>query len=517
MNVAALVEESEALVGDLSPIVEDITDGPLQSIADSAWYRLGCVNFLVRDEGGGALAATLARGLIEQAAYWDWALATGVGIDHLAQWAALELHRLRRIADEIDDQVWTRWLIPPGAGLQARTGPAIPRNPYDAVRRIGGGLDDVALKPLRFNGLLAAYEVLGVLAHSHIAGAMLLADQPDLQLPDRLAAVAVHLAAAGAMAVSLALAGRDARMADATRRFERVTATAAAIHGLRPQPAAATSAPRKPARSIGTAQMSAAASAQRMPVAPAALTELGFGFLAVTEDLAEIMASNPNRRSVRGSELPEQSFRLALSHLTVLRSALEGKMGKALLPMVARSLFEDGARWAWLRQSSQRATRGESLKALVNEAALRRDDAAKSLESDGVPKHLIDELLGMSGAIPLSEPSEVAIPGLQEMLEGAYPNPSGVSSARAMYGVLTQFVHATPISNWHICRDTFPSLTAPTYAISLECATQGFERIASVTLLLAGVDPTALAVPMRELQARCQEIQRAASIYHLLG
>lgn len=517
MNVGALVEESEALVRDLDPIVEDMAAGPLQSVADSAWYRLGCVNFLVRDEGGGPLAATLARGLIEQAAYWDWALATGVGVDHLAQWAALELQGLRRVADEADDQVWTRWLIPPGAGLQAWAGPAIPRNPYDAVRRIGGGLDDVVLKPLRFNGLFAAYEVLGVLTHSHIAGAMLLADQPDLQLPDRLAAIAIHLAAAGATAVNLALAGRDARMADATKRFERVTAAAAAIHGLRPQPAAATQAPRKPARSIEAEQMRADASAQRMPTAPAALTELGFGFLAATEGLAEVMASNPNRQLVRGSEIPEQSFRLALSHLTVVRSALEGKLGKALLPIVARSLFEDGARWAWLKQSSQHATQGESLKALVNEAALRRDDAAMSLESDGVPKSLIDELLGMSSAIPLSEPSEVAVPGLPTMLERAYPNPSGVNSARAMYSVLTQFVHATPISNWHICRDTFPSLTAPTYAISLECATRGLERVASVTLLLAGVDPTALAVPMRDLRARCQEVKRAASIYHLLG
>lgn len=496
--------------------MEDIADGTLQSIADAAWYRLGCVNFLVRDEGGGSLAATLARGLIEQAAYWDWALATGVGVDHLAQWAALELQGLRRVADEADDQVWTRWLIPPGAGLQARTGPAIPRDPYDAVRRIGGGLDDVVLKPLRFSGLFAAYEVLGVLTHSHIAGAMLLADQPDLQLPDQLAAIAVHLAAAGATAVNLALAGSDARLADATRRFGRVTA-AAAIHGLRPQPAAAAQAPRKPARSIRVEQMRADASAQRMPMAPAALTELGLGFLTATEGLARAMASNPNRQLVRGSELAEQSFRLALSHLTVVRSALEGKLGKALLPMVARSLLEDGARWAWLGQSSQHATRGESLKALVNEAALRRDDAAKSLESDGVPKRLIDELLGMSSAIPLSEPSEVAVPGLQTMLERAYPNPSGVNSARAMYCVLTQFVHATPISNWHICRDTFPSLTAPTYAISLECATRGFERIACVTLLLAGVDPSALAEPMRELRARCQEVKRAASIYHLLG
>ena len=430
-----------------------------------------------------------------------------------------------RVNSNFSDASPTRSMTESGLGGSSRlaqpsrpqAGPAIPRNPYDAVRRIGGGLDDIVLDPLRFKGLAAAYEVLGVLAHSNIAGAMLLADQPDLQLPDRLAAIAVHLAAAGATAVNVALAGDDARMSDATRRFEQVAAAAATVHGLPPQSVAAPQPPRRPARPAQTEQVSVVTSAQRMPPAPPALTELGLGFVTAVEGLTEAMASSTNREAVRGSEVPAQSFRLALSHLMVVRSVLEEKMGKALLPMAARALFEDGARWRWLTHSSQHATRGESLKALVNEAATRRDDAAKHLESDGVPKHLIDELLGMSKAVPLSEPSEVSVPGLQEMLEHAYPNPSGVNCAGAMYSVLSQFVHATPISNWHIRRDTFPSLTAPIYAISLECATQGFERIASATPLLAGVDPAALTCPLQELRARCREVMLMASPYHLLG
>ena len=142
MSVKTLVRESEVLVEVLGPVVEDIRDLPLQAIADSAWYRLGSVNFLVRDQGGGALAATLARGLIEQAAYWDWALATGVGVGHLAHWAALELQGLSRVAEEIDDRVWLGWLIPPGPAVEVPAGPALPRNPDDAVRRIGSGLDE---------------------------------------------------------------------------------------------------------------------------------------------------------------------------------------------------------------------------------------------------------------------------------------------------------------------------------------------------------------------------------------
>ena len=68
VSIETLVRESEKLVEVLDPLVEDIADIRLQEIADSAWYRLSVVNVLVRDAGGGALAATLARGLIEQAA-----------------------------------------------------------------------------------------------------------------------------------------------------------------------------------------------------------------------------------------------------------------------------------------------------------------------------------------------------------------------------------------------------------------------------------------------------------------
>lgn len=517
MSVASLVEESEALAEEVNAIVEDIPDDWLHSIADSAWYRLFSVNSLIRDEAGGPLAATLARGLIEQAAYWDWALATGVGVDHLARWAALELQGLQRVADEIEDWAWLGWRMPPGVSVDAQAGPAIPRDPYDAVRRIGHGLDQVVLDPLRFGGLFAAYGVLGVLTHSNLAGALLLADQPDLQLPDRLAAIAVHLAAAGATAVTLALADDDGRMPAATKRFERVAQQASTIHGLPPQSAAAAQPQRRVAHAVETEQMSLVATAQQMPVAPEGLTQLGLGFVHAANRLAEVIASSTDRHPIEGSVLLEQSFWLATSHLMVIQGALQGTLGKALIPMAARSLFEDGARWAWLVRSSLHATRGESLKALVNEAALHRDEVAMRLVSDGVPKDLVGELLSMAQVIPLSEPAEETVPGLQDMLNRAYPNPSGVDSAYVMYSVLSQFVHATPISNLHICRDKLPSLTAPIYAISLECATQGFEWIASITPLLAGFKSETLSEPLADLRARCREVMLAAGTYHMLG
>ena len=212
-----------------------------------------------------------------------------------------------------------------------------------------------------------------------------------------------------------------------------------------------------------------------------------------------------------------QSFRLSLSNLLVIRRALEGTLGKALLPIAARMLFEDGARWAWLLHSAGEATPGEALRASINDGALRRDRIAKNLQSDGVPQYLIDDLLGAAAAIPHPEPGALSPPELKEMLRLAYPNQSGVDSARAMYSVLSQFVHATPVSNWHICRDFFPSLTAPTYAISLESAARGFERIASITPVLAGISPESLDRPLHEIRVRCVEIARCAAIYHLLG
>ncbi len=103
-----------------------------------------------------------------------------------------------------------------------------------------------------------------------------------------------------------------------------------------------------------------------------------------------------------------------------------------------------------------------------------------------------------------------------EMLPLAYLNPSGIDSAQAIYGVLSQFVHATPISTLHHKRDTFASVSAPIYAIALEATARGFERIASITLPLGGLNPEAIQPPLEELQRQSAEIASRAFIYHCL-
>lgn len=517
LNVETLVRESEVLVEVLNPVVEDLPDLQSQIIADSAWYRLGTVNVLIRDQGGGALAATLARGLIEQAAYWDWAIATGVGTKRLDFWAALELHRLLQTANDIEDWTWLDWLLPPGSALRVPEGPAVPEKPSEAVRRIGFGLDDAVLEPLRFDGLLSAYRILDVLAHGNYVGAAILADQLDMQLPDRLAAIAIHLAAAGATAVAHVLV-KDADRLDAVATQFKVVATAASgIHGLPLQSATTTSRPGRPARSKQTPPLNIAATAEQMFPAPAVLTELALGFLDAADDLAGVVASDSAWSSGPDGWIPRQSFKLAVSNLLIIRGGLEGNLGKALMPIAARMLLEDGARWMWLLHRAETTTPGEALEALANDGRVRRKQISMGLQSDGVPQHLIDELLGAAGAIPAPEPASPSLPALSEMLKVAYPNFSEVQYAPAMYGVLSQFVHATPISNWHIRRDTFPTLTAPTFAISLEAAARGFERIASITLRLAGISSGSLNEPLNELYARRAMFTPLTSFLHHLG
>ena len=514
MSIESLVRESNKLAKLLDPIVEDIADVRLQKVADSAWYRLGVVNVLVRDAGGGALAATLARGLIEQAAYWDWALATGVGLGHLDQWAAHELKGLRKLARDADDEVWLGWLLPPGASVSASAGPAIPKNAGDAVQRIGSGFAGTMLSPLGFAGLLSAYRILDVLAHSNYLGAVILAEQLDLELPDRLAAITTHLAAAGATAVTLALADDRSRLDGATAQFEVVAQQAVEIHEL---PAQASRPQRRLPHPTEIQPMTATSSISRMPPATPDMTELGLEFLAASDSLADVLASEQVEVEDFCEWIAHQSFRLSLSNLSIMRGALEGTLGKALVPISARMLFEDGARWNWFPYSATTATTGESLRALVNDGARRRDRIADRLQSDGVPKPIIEELLGPAVNIPQFDPGELKMPSVGEMLTLAYPNPSGINSARAIYGVLSQFVHATPISSLHHQRNTFASVTAPVYAIAIEAAARGFERIASITLLLRGLSPESIQQPLEEVRRCCDEVVSRAFFHHCLG
>ena len=128
MGIEELVRQSERLAEAMDPIVESIRPIELQAVADSAWYRLCSINMMVRDEAGGAIAASLARSLLEQASYWDWASAKGIGASHIPMWAGLEYTRLENVAHEMDDDTWLGWVLPPGSTITTRSGEAIQRS-----------------------------------------------------------------------------------------------------------------------------------------------------------------------------------------------------------------------------------------------------------------------------------------------------------------------------------------------------------------------------------------------------
>ena len=514
MELADLVLMSEELAEQMDSIVESVEPIERQALADSVWYRLCSVNGMVRDEGGGAVAASMARSLLEQAAYWDWATAVGIGEQHVAMWAGLEWRRLEQIARSVDDDVWLGWLLPPGAQITVPEGLAIPRNSTDAVKRLGHGLDEAVLAPLQFKGIVAAYRLLGVLAHSNLVAAALLFEGRGHQLPDRLAAIVVHVAAAGAVAVVSSIVPTEHHTDRLVASARELAEAAATIHGLETGAATKSQRVSKPVRANPESLSSVI---MRMPTATQDVTGAAVLFVAAADKLTEAVFDRGLNPIDGAGQIAAQSFLLALSHLDILRGTLDDRLGRALLPFSARALFEEGARWEWLQLSAARNPTGDSLRALVAASLSQRDRIRENLRSDGVDVRLIDDLLGPISDLQLPELGTVTLPGIDQMLSQTHRTASGVESSRAIYGVLSQFVHATPLSILHIQRDEFPSLSAPTWAISVEAACRGFERLATVSLLLADLDPDSLEVPLRDLQQSAVQVIRTCAIYHCLG
>lgn len=222
-----VLREATALGNALDAVVDAAgLDPHRQARADWAWYRFVTANVLVRDRGAGPVAAALARGLLEQAAYWDFGLANGDGEAAMAAWAATEYEGLRRLAQDLDDTTWLGWLLPPGEILTSPEG-LIPRNSGDAVQRIGGGFAATVLEPLRYGGLLQANRILDALTHGNLAAALVMAPGGGDRLPEPLAAAVVHVAAASAVATATAQLGtHDVTTAGLVDLATRVAAAA---------------------------------------------------------------------------------------------------------------------------------------------------------------------------------------------------------------------------------------------------------------------------------------------------
>lgn len=485
-----------------------------QTQADWAWYRLSCTNVLVRDEGGGALGASLARGLLEQAVYWDWAIATGVGDEHVVRRAAIEYQRLKQLAQEINDDVWIGWVLPPGVELVTATTQGVPSSAADAVRRLGNGLAQPVLAPLQFRGLFSANRLLDILAHGNLAAALVMHPGGGQELPPPLAAAVLHVAAAGATAVVVATLSPPEPMADELTSLATEIATlASAIHGLTLGPPDVALRPAKARKGHLLALQS---DIDRMPAAAESTTVAARRFHTAAKAVVD-QAIPSLRESDTLAALAWMTFQLAWAQMLVLEGVVTGQLGRALLPNAARGLLEDGARWGWLRQQVATSPTGDSLRALVAESKHHVQRVREGWIADGVPQSVIDDLLGPATELLASTPGDFQLPPLTEMLSAVHRTSSGIDSARPMYSVLSQFVHATPLAALHLQRDWFPSLSAPVYAIAVEAACRGFFNIAASTLLVACEGGVPLGPSLDELGRALSDVIFEASRWHFLG
>lgn len=514
-SVDDVLATSTALLDELNQVVDSVQDPWEQCQVDWIWFRMHSVVVLLRDRGGGPAAAVLARGLLEQAAYWDWALASGVGSDWVTRQTAFELNRLMQLADSIEDTVWTGWLLPPGTSVNATSADGIPRSAADAVKRLRTGDDAPCLEPLKFSGLFSVYKFLEVLAHGGLAAACALQPGGGEELSEPLAAAIAHVAVSGGAAATIAqLNLPQTQQLRLTELSSQVAKSASAIHGLGLGIEHFIRSSPKPGKITPLAQSS---EIERMPEAPESLSERAGVFVDCAKELAHL-AVDRVRFNDDGASFAWPVFQMAWAQLVVLQGVVEGTLGKALLPFAARPLFEEGARWGWMAVSLERGSApGASLQSIVHDSGQRVAKVRNSLAGDDVPRETIDHLLGP--AIQLLEIEEplTQLPSLEEMLATAHPSPYGIDSANPIYGVLSQFVHSTPIAALHLQRDQFHSISAPMYAVAVEAACRGFWRTANSTLAICCEEFEQLDMARQQLSEALAEVIKTAGFYHCIG
>ncbi len=162
-------------------------------------------------------------------------------------------------------------MLPPGSQIATNSGEAKPENATDAVRRLGHGYDHAATQPIQMSSIRAVHRILSVLAHSSLVGAALLSEGKGRELPDRLAAIVIHVAATSASAIVAATS--TTRQAETLHKQSRMLAdAAAALHGL---PLDLDLKTQRPARGSEIRATAASSSIDRMPAAPEDVTAAG--------------------------------------------------------------------------------------------------------------------------------------------------------------------------------------------------------------------------------------------------
>jgi hypothetical protein len=503
--------------GALSLVMDRILsahDSPSPAVnhADWAYNRFVAIQAMIRSRSGGTAPAALARGLLEEAGFWDWAIATGAGDGWLDRLALNEFERLRGRADPNDD-IWLRWLLPPGRRIGSAS-QGVPTT-SEVVKRIGHGFTADRLAPLSMTGLFAVYKLIEVVTHGSAATALLFDSNDGCQMSEPLCAAVLHTSGAGAAAVVASqLPLSPEQTIELGAAALSVAHAASAVHGL-PMGSARK---RSPAKSPARAPQSVESCIDRLPTPGSAIHVAAAAYVDAATAVLHAFRSLGPQPGDPVAILGALTIDLATSHLMILKGIVEGSVGRAYLPVAARALFEDGARWGWLRESVQRAQDGNSIKAMLGEARHHIVSAKAWMSNEGIPPRVADRFLNGVEPILRTEFGGLRLPPITEMISAAYPTPKGrTASALPMYGILSQFVHYSPIATLHLQRDVFPSISAPAFAVAVDAACHGHYLTILGASAVAFDDARRPALPaLHELAMALSTVKSIASAAHFL-
>ena len=500
---------------DRVPAIDDPPTTPLGH-ADWAYQRCGAIAAMIRSRAAGTAPAALARGLLEEAAFWDWALANDASSEWVHRLALDEYERLRSRADPTDC-IWLQWVLAPGAEVRA-DGQGLPKS-ADMVKRLGHGFTAALLEPLTIGGLFGIYKLIELITHGAAATAMLFDAPGGCEMADEISAAVLHVSGAGAAAVVVSWLPCEADQVDSLARASRSLADAACLVHRFPMGPRIARRGAKPRRARPDSD-SYSSIIEHLPAPSAAIIDAAARYVKGAERVHRVIADLPLAPEITGLEpLAAATLRLATAHLMVLRAAVEGTVGQAFVPAAARALFEDGARWGWLRATVATAgPTGAGIQSMLADTQRYLRDARDWMSKEGLPASSIEHMLRPAGPLLDGDFVGPGLPSIEDMIASTFaPADGGTEWALPMYGLLSQFVHYSPIGTLHVQFDRFPSVSAPMFAVAAQAACHGhFLVLLSTTSILYGNNRLQANSALEDLASAVGALSRLASGIHFL-
>lgn len=483
-------------------------DPTLVSVVDWAWYRFSTLRVLLRDEVASATTASLARGLVEEAAYWDWRSATGADRYWLSGKAIREFEQLKERADALDDAVWIDWLIPPDSTFAGSGENQPPPNAADVVNRMGHGFPNHWYDAFPLSIASAVYSLLSTVSHGNLAAVGAVRDSwsNDPQLP----ALTLHVAGAACAMIALAVLEPNRAIEEAVlAAAAELGQTAQAVHGLRGTPSPATG---RTARTTSRASFTVESSIERMPPAPASVLITCERYVIVA---AQLIRSHAD--AIDDGDAISQQAHWCLSfvaqQLDSFTAITRDQMGRALLPYVARPTMELAAAWSWVTRGIACGEFQSRLRTFLGAAAssVQETERAFARRQVTVPAR---ELLGGAHIVDVAAAAGASPERLPpEYLHDGFHGWGGEAWAAPIYGVLSQFVHVTPIALLHLQPAKWHSLSAPAFSVAADAVATSLTLLLQQTLPMAGV----AGIDFTELERATNDVRWEASKYHFIG